>query len=283
MDRLVPRDPAAVAPGAVHIPGWLDADGGRELVAACRTWGEDGGGFRSPRMPRGGSMSIEMVCVGWHWYPYRYSRTVDDGDGRPVGAFPDWLGTLAKEAVRDAWRIDPSVAGTPDGSAGPPDAYEPDIAIVNWYGPGARMGMHADRDEQCLAPVVSLSVGDTCVFRFGTAAGRGRPWTDVHLESGDLFVFGGPSRLAYHGVPKVTPRTGCVDVGTDGGRFNVTIRQSGLVGPSGPGLPAGRTSSVVPVHGGWSGRPGAQVDSPTLDSKRAGSASNRSRHRSEQK
>ena len=84
--------------------------------------------------------------------------------------------------------------------------------------------------ERSLAPVVSLSLGDTCVFRFGNAGGRGRPWTDVGLDSGDLFVFGGPSRRAYHGVPKVLPGTGPPDIGLDGGRFNITLRQSGLEG-----------------------------------------------------
>jgi alkylated DNA repair protein (DNA oxidative demethylase) len=90
------------------------------------------------------------------------------------------------------------------------------------------MGMHADRDERSQAPVVSLSLGDSCVFRFGTPAGRGRPWIDVVLESGDLFVFGGPSRLAFHGVPKVLPGTGDPVIGLDGGRFNVTLRETGL-------------------------------------------------------
>ena len=110
--------------------------------------------------------------------------------------------------------------------------YRPDVALVNWYGPGARMGMHADKDERSPAPVVSVSVGDSCVFRFGSPAGRGRPWTDVVLESGDLFVFGGPSRRAYHGVPKVMAATGPLDLGLERGRFNVTVRESGLDVPT---------------------------------------------------
>jgi alkylated DNA repair protein (DNA oxidative demethylase) len=93
------------------------------------------------------------------------------------------------------------------------------------------MGMHADRDEASPAPVVSLSLGDSCVFRFGTAAGRGRPWTDVVLGSGDLFVFGGPSRLAFHGVPRVLAGTADPAVGIEAGRFNITVRQSGLSDP----------------------------------------------------
>ena len=111
-----------------------------------------------------------------------------------------------------------------------PAGFRPDVALVNWYGPGARMGMHADREETSPAPVVSLSVGDTCVFRFGNTTSRGRPWTDVELGSGDLFVFGGPSRRAFHGVPRVVPGTAPAGLGLDGGRFNVTVRQTGLSG-----------------------------------------------------
>ena len=229
MTGLLPRDPLIVAPGAVHLPGWLGPDGQRALVGSCRSWVERGGGPRRPRMPTGGTMSVAITCLGWHWYPYRYSRTVDDGDGRPVPAFPPLLGELGREAVTDAAAIDSSVLRRreerPDGAT---STFEPDVALVNWYGPGAQMGMHADRDERSPAPVVSVSLGESCVFRFGTAAGRGRPWTDVVLESGDVFVFGGPSRLAFHGVPKVLPGTGDPGIGLDEGRFNLTLRETGL-------------------------------------------------------
>jgi alkylated DNA repair protein (DNA oxidative demethylase) len=66
------------------------------------------------------------------------------------------------------------------------------------------------------------------VFRFGNTASRNRPWTDVVLESGDLFVFGGPSRLAYHGVPRTLPGTGQSWTGLESGRLNITLRESGL-------------------------------------------------------
>lgn len=225
MTHLLPRASEVVAPGAVHLPGWLDRDAQRGLVDACRLWA-DRGGLRAPRLPSRGVMSVEIVCLGWHWYPYRYSRTVDDGDGRPVGPFPDWLGDMSRQAVAAASALDGSVV---DGVADSSGGYRPDAALVNWYRPGARMGMHADREERSLAPVVSLSIGDTCVFRFGNPDGRGRPWTDVLLESGDLFVFGGPSRLAYHGVPRVIPSTAASSLGLTGGRFNVTVRETGLV------------------------------------------------------
>ena len=69
------------------------------------------------------------------------------------------------------------------------------------------MGLHQDKDEVSLDPVVSFSIGDACVFRFGNTVNRNRPFTDVDLRSGDLFVFGGPARLAYHGVTKIIPGT----------------------------------------------------------------------------
>ncbi len=230
MRELLPREDRSVAAGAVHLPGWLDLERQRALVDACRSWGEAAGGFRAPRMPRGGVMSVEITCLGWHWFPYRYTRRVEDGDGGTVAPFPVWLGGLAREAVGAASLLDASLTGGAEvgrRAAG----YRPDVALVNWYGPGARMGMHVDREEPSPAPVVSLSLGDSCVFRFGSPAGRGRPWDDVVLESGDLFVFGGPSRRAYHGVPKVFPGTAPAGIGLDGGRFNITVRETGLTDP----------------------------------------------------
>ena len=227
--RLIPRPPSVVAPGAVHLPGWLDDRQRRDLASACREWAASAGGFRSPRMPRGGTMSVQITCLGWHWSPYRYSRHRDDGDGGRVAAFPGWLGDLGRRAVADAGAVDRRIWSPEPGAPTdrPPD-FRPDVALVNRYGPGARMGMHVDRDEPSPAPVVSISLGDTAVFRFGTPAGRGRPWTDVALESGDLFVFGGPSRRAYHGVPRVLAGTGDPGAGVESGRFNITLRESGL-------------------------------------------------------
>ncbi len=174
-------------------------------------------------MPNGSTMSVEMVGLGWHWYPYRYSRTRDDGDGGPALPFPLWLGDLARGAVTDAMTVDPSIGADPDG-------YAPDVALINWYATGARMGMHVDNDEVSPAPVVSFSVGRTALFRLGNTAGRGRPWADVLLESGDVVVFGGPSRMAYHGVPRLVPGSDDPAVGTIPGRLNVTVRVTGLRG-----------------------------------------------------
>ncbi|MBL1069049.1 alpha-ketoglutarate-dependent dioxygenase AlkB [Streptomyces sp. 7-21] len=216
-DGLFPAGAREVAPGAVHLPGWLTAAGQRGLLAACRAWARPPAGLRTVRMPRGGQMSVRQLSLGWHWYPYGYARTAVDGDGAPVKPFPAWLGEWARRAVRDAFP-----GGVPGGDGAPFD-----VALVNHYRPGARMGMHRDSDERSSEPVVSFSLGDTCVFRFGTAEGRGRPWTDVELRSGDVFVFGGPARLAYHGVPRTWPGSGPGWLGASG-RVNVTVRASGM-------------------------------------------------------
>jgi len=222
-DRLLPRLPEAPVVGVALLPGWLGPALRVELVERCRAWGEASGGPRAPRMRNGAPMSVAMVGLGWHWYPYRYSRTRDDGDGGRALPFPGWLGDLAKRAVADAVLVEPSVTEDPDG-------YAPDVALVNWYGPGAKMGMHIDDDELVTAPVVSFSVGATGVFRFGNPEGRGRPWVDIPLESGDVVVFGGPARLAYHGVPRLVPGADDPAVGVLPGRLNVTVRQTGLAG-----------------------------------------------------
>ncbi|MFF4863933.1 alpha-ketoglutarate-dependent dioxygenase AlkB family protein [Streptomyces sp. NPDC001231] len=213
--ELFPRDRRRIAPGAVHLPDWLDPARQRALLAACREWARPPAGLRTVRTPGGGTMTARQVCLGRHWYPYGYADTAVDGDGAPVKPFPAWLDELARGAVDDA--LGPRAAG--------PAPY--DIALINFYGAEAHMGLHRDSDEKSGAPVVSLSLGDTCVFRFGNTETRTRPWTDVELRSGDLFVFGGPSRLAYHGVPRVHPGTAPAELGLTG-RLNITLRVSGL-------------------------------------------------------
>ncbi|MES4889731.1 alpha-ketoglutarate-dependent dioxygenase AlkB [Streptomyces sp. NPDC096012] len=213
--ELFPRERAEVVPGAVHVPDWLTPDRQRELLAACREWALPPAGLRTVRTPGGGTMTARQVCLGRHWYPYGYAPSAVDGDGAPVKPFPAWLDELGRAAVADA--LGPRFV--------PADAY--DIGLINFYDGDARMGMHRDADEQADAPVVSLSLGDRCVFRFGNTETRTKPYTDVELRSGDLFVFGGPSRLAYHGVPRVHPATAPPWLGL-AGRLNITLRVSGL-------------------------------------------------------
>lgn len=221
-DGLFPRPRTVVAPGAVHVPGWLSQERQRELVEACRGWARGPVPLRRTVLPGGGVMSVRTVCLGWHWQPYRYARTADDVNGARVVEFPGWLAEWGRAAVADAY-----------GDVGAAGDYAPDAALVNFYDGAARMGMHRDSEERSAAPVVSFSLGDTCVFRFGNTQDRGRPYTDVELASGDLFVFGGASRFAFHGVPKVYEETAVPGSGMRTGRLNVTLRETGLVSRGG--------------------------------------------------
>lgn len=217
MSTLIPRARLEVAPGAVHVPDWLTLDQQRELVVACRGWATGPVPIRHTKLPSGGVMSVQTVCVGWHWQPYRYTRTADDVNGQRVAEFPDWLVELGRRALVDAYEDETAAAG-----------YNPDTALINFYDAQAKLGMHQDKDEKSSAPVVSLTIGDSCVFRFGNTLTRTKPYTDIELESGDLFVFGGPSRYAYHAVPRIQPGTGDPAVGLASGRLNITMRVTGL-------------------------------------------------------
>lgn len=216
-DRLLPRTRVTVAPGAVHVPDWLDPPAQRDLLADVRGWARGPVPMHAPTVRSGAQMSVRLLCLGWHWLPYRYTRTAEDVNGAQVLPLPEQLVALGRAAVLAAY-------DDPDAAA----AYTPDTALINHYDDTARMGMHQDRDERCDAPVVSLSLGDTCTFRFGNTEHRNRPWTDVELVSGDLFVFGGPSRFAYHGVPRTRPGTGDPAIGWRSGRINLTLRMTGL-------------------------------------------------------
>jgi DNA oxidative demethylase len=207
-----------VLPGAIHIPAWLDLPAQRRLVEDFRRWARPPAGLRHPRLPTGHLMSVQSVCLGWHWQPYAYTRTADDTDGAPVKPLPDDIVRLAREAVADAYGPDdPDAAG-----------YAPDAVIANLYAPGAKLGLHQDGEEPSAAPVVTLSLGDTCTFRFAGVDRRVGPFTDVELRSGDLLVFGGPNRRIHHGVPKVVAGTAPDGLGLPPGRLSITVRETGL-------------------------------------------------------
>lgn len=208
-------EPAAVpvAPGAVHLRGWLDLDSQRGVADQCRALADTDTPAYVPTVRGGGKMHVRMLCLGRHWNGrvYRYESARTDFDGRPAPPLPDGLRDLARDAAHAA------------GSA-----LTPDICIMNFYDAGGRMGLHQDKDEgeESLAsgaPVVSISIGDTARFLFGGL--RRRDTAEViHLESGDAFVFGGPARLRYHGVTRILPGTGPAALGL-AGRVNLTFRQ----------------------------------------------------------
>jgi alkylated DNA repair protein (DNA oxidative demethylase) len=212
-----------IASGAVHLPGWLPLDRQAFIVEQFHAWAAGPVPIRAATV-RGHQMSVRTVCLGWHWQPYRYTREAGDVNGRRVLPMPGWLVALGRAAVSAVGDPGAQQRWLEDTAA----TYEPDTALVNFYDSAARLGMHQDKDEISREPVVSLSVGDRCIFRFGNPHTRGRPYVDLELASGDLFVFGGESRLAYHGVTKIIPGTAPIGCGLNAGRINITLRVTGL-------------------------------------------------------
>ena len=121
-----------------------------------------------------------------------------------------------------AWPdIPPSLQNLWQKLSGFPQPAE--ACLINFYAPQARMGMHQDKDEMELnAPVISISLGDSCLFRIGTTEKQGKTHS-IRLNSGDVIMFGGKARLAYHGVDKIYPNTSTLLKVP--GRVNLTLRR----------------------------------------------------------
>lgn len=199
--------PIEVAPGCLWWPGWLDRAGQEALAEDIRQVLVQAPLF-TPRMPRTGKpFSVRMSnCGPLGWVSdqagYRYQPTHPE-TGQPWPPFPALL--------TRAWG---ELAGA---------ALAPEACLINWYAPGARMGLHQDRDEQeFAAPVLSLSLGDTALFRIGGTA-RSDPTRSIRLASGDALLLSGASRLAFHGIDRIVPDSSTLL--RQPGRINLTLRR----------------------------------------------------------
>ena len=202
-----------LGPGAFHLSRFLPIERQRAVVERCRALMDGAVPAYVPTVRGGGRMRVRMLCLGRHWNGklYCYEETRSDFDGLRVPRIPGEFCLMAQEMAASAGM-----------------SLEPDICIVNYYDGEGRMGLHQDKDEDARSiaaglPVVSLSLGDTARFLFGGTRRRD-PVEALLLESGDAFVFGGPSRLRYHGVSRILPGTAPTDLGIEG-RFNLTFRQ----------------------------------------------------------
>lgn len=194
--------------GVRYLPGHFDRAAQEALVGDIRRAVEAAPLF-TPAMPRTGKeMSVRMTnCgdLGWvtdkeRGYRYQPAHPVT---GDPWPPIPDML--------LDLWR---AVADHP---------HPPQACLVNFYSETARMGMHQDRDEADFsAPVVSVSLGDDCLFRVGGTR-RTNSTQSFRLRSGDVVLLGGESRLVFHGVDRIYPGTSTLL--KNGGRINLTLRR----------------------------------------------------------
>lgn len=198
--------------GAQFYPGYLSRDAQSAVFAAVQRIFAEAPLF-TPRMPKSARpFSVRMSncgVLGWmsDEKGYRYTPAHPE-TGRPWPPLPESLAALWDD-----------VAAYP---------HPPEACLINFYSRDAKMGLHQDRDEaDFLAPVVSLSLGDSCLFRIGGLK-RGDPTRSVRLNSGDLVVLGGAARLAFHGVDRIYPETSTLFAQTGlagGGRINLTMRR----------------------------------------------------------
>jgi alkylated DNA repair protein (DNA oxidative demethylase) len=206
-------DPIGVAPGAFLLPKYLSLNAQRSLADECRALMDGAVPAYVPVVRGGGKMHVRMLCLGRHWNGklYRYEPTRTDFDDLPVPPLPDHFRALGRECAAAVGML-----------------LDADLCILNYYDADGRMGLHQDKDEtdRSIAaglPVVSISLGDTARFLFGGVRRRDSVEA-LPLESGDVFVFGGPARLRYHGVTRVVPGTSPPELGISG-RLNLTLRQ----------------------------------------------------------
>lgn len=193
--------------GLRFYPAYLDRQRQDALLAAVREVFAAAPLF-TPRMPKSGRpFTVRMSnCGPLGWLSdaggYRYEPTHPE-TGRPWPPIPDLLVATWNDVGRYA--------------------YPPEACLINFYGLGAKMGLHQDRDEADFeAPVVSLSLGDSCLFRIGGRQ-RGAATRSFRLNSGDVLVLGGGARLAFHGVDRIY--SGTSTLLAEGGRINLTMRR----------------------------------------------------------
>jgi alkylated DNA repair protein (DNA oxidative demethylase) len=204
----VPRQAIGHVPGAYLYPGYLDRAAQEALLADIRAVLAEAPLY-TPHVPGSGkAMSVKMSnCGPLGWY------TDKAGGYRYIGAHPEtgrpWPAMPAR--VLDIWR---ELSGY---------RADPEACLINYYGPEARMSAHRDQDEEAPdAPIVSISLGDTAVFRLGGLARKDRS-ASVRLDSGSVIVLSGEARHAYHGVDRIL--AGSSRLLPDGGRINLTLRR----------------------------------------------------------
>ncbi len=204
-------------------PGYLDRDKQTALLDAVDEVFTVAPLF-TPRMPKSGRpFTVRMSnCGPLGWISdengYRYQPTHPE-TGRPWPPMPATLIAIWNDVAR---------YGCP-----------PEACLINYYGPAAKMGLHQDRDEENLtAPLVSVSLGDSCLFRVGGPRRNG-PSRSLRLDSGDVLVLADDARLAFHGVDRIYPRTSAL-LGREG-RINLTLRRVHA--------PAAATSQPDPAAG----------------------------------
>ncbi|OAY66851.1 Alpha-ketoglutarate-dependent dioxygenase abh1 [Ananas comosus] len=219
--------------GMVLLKNFLDHHNQVKIIQKCRDLGIGSGGFYRPRFRDGAKLHLWMMCLGMNWDAesrlYQDERLID---GAKAPNIPQEFSDLVDKAIhashdflREKYKNINVEAEVPKMS--------PEICIVNFYSNYGRLGLHQDRDETKESlhkglPVVSFSLGDSAEFLYGTNRDVASA-CKVLLESGDVLIFGGKSRLTFHGVSSILPSTAPKQLVDEAslrpGRLNLTFRQ----------------------------------------------------------
>lgn len=214
-----------IRPGMVLLKGYIGLSEQEKIVEKCRELGLGEGGFYQPGYGEGSKMHLKMMCLGKNWDP----ETSLYGEQRPFDGskppdIPDEFHNLVSNALRDSNALFPH---------NPLPSISPDICIVNFYSQSGRLGLHQDKDEtqhslRLGLPVVSFSIGDSADFFYSDHRDVDNA-QHLTLQSGDVLIFGGPSRNVFHGVSAIHQSTApsllLQHTNLRPGRLNLTFRQ----------------------------------------------------------
>jgi alkylated DNA repair protein (DNA oxidative demethylase) len=198
----------------LHLKNYFTVAQQQALVELTRNIASINGGMTIPVMPSGHKFNCSQTScglVGWlsDLNGYRYSR-INPANNQPFAAMPAELADIAQDLAK---RVN-----EPD--------YRPETCLINFYPANSKskLGLHQDNTERNLKPcIISISLGDDCIFAIGSNRSRKDPLTEILLRSGDVVILHGDSRLAYHSVKQIIPNSS--NLLKNNGRLNLTVRQ----------------------------------------------------------
>ncbi|KAM0001103.1 putative DNA oxidative demethylase [Helianthus debilis subsp. tardiflorus] len=212
-------------PGMIVLRNHISIRDQVDIVKICHTLGVGPGGFQQPGYSSGSKLQLQRMCFGRNWDPETKYRERYRNDGSIPPPVPPVFIPLVQSLIQDAQAHLTSANEIP--------LMRPDVCLVNFYTATGRLGLHQDRDERPYSirgglPVVSISIGDAGEFLYGHTRDEDK-LQKVVLESGDVVIFGGKSRLIFHGVrgifPNSTPLPLLEKIKLRLGRLNLTFRQ----------------------------------------------------------
>ncbi|KAI3826091.1 hypothetical protein L1987_00133 [Smallanthus sonchifolius] len=225
-----------LGPGMVLMKGYISSVDQINIVRTCRELGISDGGFYQPGYSSGRKLHLQMMCLGKNWDPESHMYTeLRRFDKAKPPEIPESFHNMVEKAIQDSNEFIRGNIGSSDERKVIP-FMSPDVCIVNFFTKTGRLGLHQDKDESETSlkkglPVVLFSIGDSAEFLYGET--RSIDEVDkVTLESGDVLIFGGKSRLIYHGVPSIVPDSAPTSLmeatNMRAGRLNLTFKIDSL-------------------------------------------------------